>query len=114
MKKFIFTASLLILAAPVFADDVNMTPQNAFSGYTNSATKTTYPRLIKPLSASDIMDERSEIMRPKSVREMGNTTPRNDGTTPMTYNQFPQNYDSSNMMLMQGVRNGMQNMLMGF
>ena len=51
-------------------------------------------------------------MGPKSVKEMGNTTPSNDGRAPMTYSQFPQNYDSSNsMMLMQG---GMQNMFMGY
>ena len=51
-------------------------------------------------------------MRPKSVREMGASSTYNDGRSPMTYDQYPKNYDSSNsMMLMQG---GMQNMFMGY
>ena len=43
---------------------------------------------------------------------MGKITPSSNKSTPMTYDQFPQNYDSSNtMMMMQG---GMQNMFMGY
>ncbi len=114
MKKFIFILALLVFSAPVFAEEINLTPKNSFSGFNNNAARPKYPKLNKTLSASDLIEEQNEngIMGPKSVREMGSVTPSNDARTPMTYSQFPQNYDSSNsMMLMQG---GMQNMFMGY
>ena len=113
MKKIVLAVLLISFALPVFSEEVNLTPKNAFSGFNNNAARAKYPQLTKPVSASDIMEERAEsIMSPKSVRQMGDVTPNNDGRSPMTYSQFPQNYDSSNsMMLMQG---GMQNMFMGY
>ena len=114
MKKFILVLSLLIVSAPVFSEEINLTPKNTFSGFNNNGARPKYPQLNKTLSASDLIEEQNEneVMGPKSVKEMGNTTPSNDGRAPMTYSQFPQNYDSSNsMMLMQG---GMQNMFMGY
>ena len=108
MKKFFII--LILFSLPVFADEINMTPQNAFSGYNNSGVRSKYPQLKKSLLLED--EQRSDIMKPKSVKEMGNITP--SANSPMTYGQFPQNYDSSNMMLMQNVQNGMQNMFMGY
>ena len=99
MKKIILVLALLIVSAPVFSEEINLTPKNTFSGFNNNGARPKYPQLNKTLSASDLI-------------EMGSTTPSNDGRAPMTYSQFPQNYDSSNsMMLMQG---GMQNMFMGY
>lgn len=112
MKKFIFTLLFVCFALPTVAEDINMTPQHSFYGYSNNGFKTQMPKLHKPLSATDIVEERSEIMKPKSVKNMGDTTPSQN--SPMTYDRFPQNYDSSNMMLMQSVRNNMQNMLIGY
>lgn len=115
MKNFIIAFLLMSLALPVFSEEINLTPKNSFSGFNNRGVRPTYPQLHKePLSAADIVEEQNEqeFIRTKSVKEMGNITPRNNTSTPMTYSQFPQNYDSSNtMMLMQG---GMQNMFMGY
>ena len=113
MKKIVLALFVLSFALPVFSEEVNLTPKDAFSGFYNNSARARYPQLAKPISASDIMEEQTEsIMSPKSVRQMGDITPSNDRKSPMTYSQFPQNYDSSNsMMLMQG---GMQNMFMGY
>lgn len=107
MRKLVLLLALIGL--PVMADEVNMTPQNTFSGYYNkSSVRPMYPRL------NSQNDTKAEIMKKKSIHEMGDITPANDGKTPMTYGQFPQNYDSSNMMLQQRIQNGLQNMYMGF
>lgn len=117
LKKIILSLVLLTFVLPVFSEEINLTPKNSFSGFNNNAARPKYPRLGEPVSAADIVEEQNErsIMSPKSVKEMGQITPSNDGRTPMTYSQFPQNYDSSNsMMMMRGVQNGMQNMFMGY
>lgn len=113
MIKKLFLISLLIFTVmPVFADDINMTPQGTFSGFNNNEAHRKYPQLTRSSYPTDTTQQRNELMKPKSVREMGNINPSTNG--PMTYSQFPQNYDSSNMMLMQNVKDGMQNMLMGY
>ena len=114
MKKLIIAIAILSITTPVFSEEINLTPKNSFSGFNNTATRAKYPQLQKTLSASDIVEEQeaNSMMGPKSVREMGNITPSNNTSAPMTNSQFPQNYDSSNsIMLMQG---GMQNMFMGY
>lgn len=114
MKKLIIAIAILSITTPVFSEEINLTPKNSFSGFNNTAARAKYPQFQKTLSASDIVEEQeaNSMMGPKSVREMGNITPSNNTSAPMTYSQFPQNYDSSNsMMLMQG---GMQNMFMGY
>ena len=114
LKKVILGLLLASFTIPVFSEEINLTPKNSFSGFNNSGVRTKYPQFRQSVSAADIVEEQNEnsFMKPKSVREMGNITPSNDGRTPMTYSQFPQNYDSSNsMMMMQG---GMQNMFMGY
>ena len=114
MKKLILAIAILSITTPVFSEEINITPKNTYSGFNNTAARAKYPQLQKTLSASEIVEEQeaNSMMGPKSVREMGNITPSNNSNAPMTYSQFPQNYDSSNsMMLMQG---GMQNMFMGY
>lgn len=113
MKKIILLLLALSFIAPVLADEINLTPKNSFSGFNNNGIRSKYPQLQKTVSASDIIEEQNDkVINRKSVREMGFTSPVNTGSTPMTYDQFPKNYDSSNsMMLMQG---GMQNMFMGY
>lgn len=106
MRKFIFL--VMLFALPVMADDINMTPQNTFSGYYNKSTvRPIYPHLNSQNAS------RAELMKKKSIHDMGDINPVNNVKTPMTYDQFPKNYDSSNMMLQQGIQNGMQNMYMG-
>lgn len=113
IKKIILLLLALSFIAPVLADEINLTPKNSFSGFNNNGIRSKYPQLQKTVSASDIIEEQNDkVISRKSVREMGLTSPVNTGSTPMTYDQFPKNYDSSNsMMLMQG---GMQNMFMGY
>ncbi len=107
---------LLLLTAPVLADEINMTPQNTFSGFNNNGVRRSCPKLNskQPANSFTIEDSRSEIMKPKSVREMGEINPSNDGKSPMTYGQFPRNLDSSNMLPMSEVQGGMQNMFTGY
>lgn len=109
-RLFISLIFCLYTFLPSFADEINLTPQKTFSGLKNIA-RPTYPQLNRPQYSFE-QTERDNIMKAKSVHEMGDITPGKD--MPMTYGQFPQNYDSSNMMLMQGIQNGMQNMYMGY
>ncbi len=116
LKNLVIALLLMGFITPVFAEEINMTPQATFSGTFNT-THPAYPHLKKPLSASDIVEEEGvdDIMGPKSVRQMGDITPSTNKQTPMTYSQFPQYMDSSNsMMMMQGIQGGMQNMFMGY
>ena len=114
LKKIILGLLLVSFAMPVFSEEINLTPKNSFSGFNNNGVRPKYPQFRQSVSAADIVEEENEnsFMKPKSVKQMGSITPSNDGRAPMTYSQFPQNYDSSNsMMMMQG---GMQNMFMGY
>lgn len=111
IRKMVLIFTLLIFVSPVFAEEINMTPQSTFSGVNNKGIKPAYPKFNIPVM-SDTVDTREDFMKPKSVRHMSEFTPSNDKKAPMTYNEFPQNYDSSNsMMLIQG---GMNNMFMGY
>ena len=120
MKKLIVLSLVLFFAGvQVLADDiesmenvqnVNMTPKSTFSGANNNSARNIYPSLYKNSS-----DTRADFMKPKSIKELsGNRDLSTDTSAPMTYEQFPQNIDSSNMLHMQGLRNGIQNMYMGF
>lgn len=118
LKNFILFTTIILVTAPVLAEELNMTPQNTFSGFNNNGIRSTYPRLNTTPAVTNskfkIEDNRSDIMKPKSVKEMGEINPSNDGKSPMTYGQFPRNYDSSNMMPMSEIQGGMQNMFMGY
>lgn len=112
MRKLILTMILMSLITPVMADEVNMTPRNTYSGFYNQTARPMYPQLRKPLSATDILqDENEDSMNSKPAKEYKSSTGRQ---APMTYDKFPQNYDSSNsIMLMQGGMQNIQNMYMG-
>lgn len=118
MKKILVLTVLLLFSLPVAAEDyyenINMTPLKTFSGFSNKNIRTTYPQLNTPHQLTPMNEQRRELMKAKSVTEMGNSAPRNDGVSPMTYSQFPQKMDSSNMMHIQSIQNGIQNMYMGF
>ncbi|MDR1169127.1 MAG: hypothetical protein LBK53_09625 [Heliobacteriaceae bacterium] len=84
MKKIILLVTVM-LSLPAMADTIN------FSGAQNSASKS-YPQLPR---SSD------EVQPAKEAREI-KTNPQAKKQPPMTYGNFPQNYDSANsMMLMQ-------------
>ncbi len=117
LKRILLLLCIMSLGLNVLAEEVtvNLTPAKKFSGVTNKASFK-YP----PLSVSDLeydegmaeMIEEGEIdfsKRPVSARQIVNQDPDALRRTPaMNYSNFPQNYDSSNsMMMMQG---GMQSM----
>jgi len=115
MKKIVLSLLLTgIFATAGFAADtsldqnINMTPKDKFSGYTKgTSAQNIYPTLNTP--------NRNNFMKATSVKELsGGRDLSTDTSAPMTYEQFPQNTDSSNMIHMQGLRNGIQNMYMGF
>ena len=119
MKKIVLSLLLTgIFAAAGFAADtsseqnINMTPKDKFSGYSKSTTaQSIYPSINTNVNAVN----RNNYMKPKSVKELsGGRDLSTDTSAPMTYERFPQNVDSSNMLHMQGLRNGIQNMYMGF
>lgn len=119
MKKYFILILLLIIAnVQVSAkdttntDDINMTPRTMFSGYNDNSARNIYPKLN---SINNETESRTELMKPKSVRELkGAKDLSTDKNAPINYNQFPQNVDSSNMLHLQGIQNGIQNMYMGF
>lgn len=117
IKKILLLSCLVFISVPVMADEIiiNATPAKQFSGFTNSA-QTKYPSLYSPKSVVDMqyedMDEdgnpRDVVSAKKVIKEGVNT----GKVAPMTYGNFPQNYDSSNsMMLMQGGMQGMFNQI---
>ena len=118
MKKFIILSLVLLISiAQVLAEtessvqNINMTPKSTFSGYNNNSARNIYPSLYGKNSS----DSRADFMKPKSIKELSSTRDLStDTSAPMTYQQFPQNVDSSNMLHMQGLQNGIQNMYMGF
>lgn len=126
LKKSLFILALL-MALPciaeettglLYSENINMTPQRTFSGYSSSTNK--YPKLnsihnssvYRTYSTQD--QQRTEIMKAKSVKDIGNYSRFNDKDSSMTYGQFPQNRDSSDMMHLQQINNGVQNMFMNF
>lgn len=136
MKKFIVILFLLI-AAPVIAEEnsnvlynnpsesvsptgsINMTPKSSFSGYTKSNDlRNKYPNLNnKGYYNTSSNYQRTQMMKSKSVKEFSNTSNLStdlDQKSPMTFNQFPQQYTSDDMMHVNAIQNGMQNMYMNF
>lgn len=120
MLKKILLISALFMAIPCLAETdmegINMTPQKTFSGYTNSGVN--YPKLNNVHNSniyrnySTHSQQRAEIMKAKSVKDISRYSYQKDD--PMTFNKFPQNRDSSDMMHLQQINNGVQNMFMNF
>jgi len=127
MKKFLLVLSLLVVM-PAFADsnndllyreDVNMTPQRTFSGYTNSnQSRTKYPQLNgRNFYSSSYEQQKAQMMKPKSVKEINSSNYVDTPTTsrpPMTFSQFPQTMTNEDMMHVNAIQNGVQNMYMNF
>lgn len=115
MKKFIVLC-LLFNILPALADDadINLTPKNNFSGY-NSSINTNYPHLNTSSYQHGITleQQRKQWMKPTSVRSMNTVTTNDEDRGSVTFNKFPQSYDSSDMMHVQQVQQGIQNMYMG-
>lgn len=111
MKRFIILTAILMVAMPVLAqdDEINMTPYSAFSGYKRTTVKTQYPRLNQSFYAT----ERTQLMKPRSVKDLGNSIEVETMRSPMEQIQR-QRMDSSDMMHINGIQNGIQNMYMNF
>ena len=104
----------------LYSENINMTPQNSFSGYRKNAQQVSYPRLNSTQNSNIYRtysyqnQQRAEMMKAKSVKDISSYRRRSDDNSPMSYGQFPQNRDSSDMMHMQQIHNGIQNMFMDF
>lgn len=111
MKRFIILTAILMLAAPVLADEdnINMTPYGTFSGYKKTSVKSQYPKFNHSLFDT----ERTQLMKPKSVKDLGNSIEVETMRSPMDKIQR-QRMDSSDMMHINGIQNGIQNMYMNF
>lgn len=127
MKKVLFLL-LTLTIMPVYAaesgdllykDEVNMTPQRTFSGYTKSnESQTKYPQLSKRNFYSPSYEQqKAQMMKPKSVKDISgysNYASKTDSQSPMTFNQFPQSMTNEDMMHVNAIQNGVQNMYMNF
>ncbi len=134
MKKFIVILSLLI-AMPVMAEEtngllynnqsenipstgsINMTPKNTFSGYTKSNDiRNKYPNWNRGTFSQSQDYQRAQMMKTKSVKEISNTgNLSKDSDIPLMFNnQLPQKYTNEDMMRVNAIQNGIQNMYMNF
>ena len=116
MKKLLILSFIIIgCGIQVWAGDieqpsVNMTPKSTFSGYQNTGTRPVYPKI----NTSRADAARTELMKPRSIHDMaGRKDYSTDKSMPMSYQQFNQNIDSSNMLYNQGL-GALQNVQMGF
>ena len=91
---------------------INMTPQSSFSGYTKTDLRAKYPHLNNNYYSNTYEQKRSQILKSKSVRDMGNYSDFVRQDASMT--PFTQKMDSSDMMHINGIQNGIQNMYMNF
>ncbi|MBO6087437.1 hypothetical protein J6P92_03720 [bacterium] len=118
MKKFLVLCVILSGSLVVMADDsdINLTPKNTFSGYSNHSMKTEYPHMNNSAYQynTTLEQQRKQWMKPTSVRSMVDTSsPMQSDRGEVSLNKFPQNYDSSDMLHVQQMHSGVQNMYMG-
>lgn len=134
MKKFIVILFLL-MTMPVMAEEtngllynsesenvpatgsINMTPKNTFSGYTKSSDiRNKYPNWNRGTYNQSQDYQRTQMMKTKSVKEISNTgNLSKDSDIPMMFNnQLPQKYTNEDMMRVNAIQNGVQNMYMNF
>lgn len=115
MKRFLVLCVLLCGSLSVMAEDldINLTPRNTFSGYSNSSMKTEYPHLnsVNHQYNTVLEQQRKQWMKPTSVKSMNVNQEVKDNSVYL--NRFPDSYDSSDMMRIQQIQNGVQNMYMG-
>jgi hypothetical protein len=102
MKRIVLLISFLILGLPVFAAQEEVLPPiNANRGF--SGVQNTVPKRVPELSKS-VYDYNEDVAPVKEAKEIKkNVSPQDQQAqkrVPMTYGNFPQNYDSSNVMMM--------------
>lgn len=124
MKKTVLAVCLLMCGLPLFAADSQSAESiryyNSSTGGFGSSAATNYYGLNKtPAAASDdesevLLDPPAKVSRPARQIKVRDENDEDmepgqsyadamDKRIPMTYEQFPKNYDSSNsMMMMQG------------
>ncbi len=131
MKKIMLVVCLLTAGLPLFAMDsqsaesIRYYNSSSTGGFGSSSAVTNYYGLNKTPAVEDdsevLLDPPAKVKRParqikvntvddeEEFQEPGQTyADAMDKRTPMTYEQFPKNYDSSNsMMMMQGGMGGM-------
>lgn len=114
MKKFLVLCFLFYGVLPVMADeyDINLTPKNTFSGYSNNSMKTEYPHFkTSSYQYNTVLEQqRKQWMKPTSVKSMNNHEEVNNS---VYINKFPDAYDTSDVMRIQQIQSGVQNMYMG-
>lgn len=135
MKKYL-TVLFLLVAMPVMAEEangllynadsanapstgsINMTPKNTFSGYSKSNdVRSSYPNLSNRVQYNTTSAyQRQQMMKAKSVKEISNTSnlSREDENSGITFNQFPKQYTTDDMLHLNAIQNGVQNMYMNF
>lgn len=130
MKKLVLLMCLLSFAVPVPAEEAlpnaeavqYMNQSQGYSGFNRSLPKGEHEVFKKPTKVTKEktydyygFEEDNEIKTPvkkviKTRSESDSNAPASTKSTPMTYDNFPKFYDSSNMMMqggMQGLMPGM-------
>lgn len=121
MRRILFLLSLMILLPAyaneanhmLYTDHINMTPKQTYSGYTKSKDiKNKY------MYSSSFEQQKKQMMKPKSVKDLSNFSDLDNRTnypqSPMMFNQFPQQMTNEDMMHVNSIQNGIQNMYMNF
>lgn len=132
MKKIVLLICLSVFAFPVFADEPAsnneavqyMNQSQGYSGFNRSLPKGEHEVFKKPTKITkektydyygyeeDDIELKTPVKKVIKTRTEGdeNITPA-ARSTPMTYDNFPKFYDSSNSMMM--MQNGMQGLMPG-
>lgn len=131
MKKIVLLMCLLAFAIPVYAEETDanaeaiqyMNQSQGYSGFNRSLPKGEHEVFKKPTKVTREKsydyygyEEDIELKTPvkkviKTRSESDSTAPASTKSTPMTYENFPKFYDSSNSMMM--MQNGMQGLMPG-
>ncbi len=120
MKNIIIVLALFCVSLPVLSDEllynttgINMTPQSAFSGYKSNDLRSKYPHLnSNNYYSTSYEQQRSQIMRAKSVKDVSNYENYNNSKSSLE--EFSRRMDDNDMMRINGLQNGIQNMFMNF
>lgn len=136
MKKFLFLICMIAIAAPAFADNSDtikyMNQSQGFSGFNHSLPQSgSFKNLEKntkftaPKTEDDEYSEydkdgyriEEDYTPAKTEKKVIKTLKDSNGqvkapqSTPMTYDQFPQNYGNGDSMMMQNMMMPMGNMM---
>ncbi len=103
MKKTVLILGILFIAAPMFAAE-EITPN--FSNYKNysgvqNTSRPTIPALERSKSIYDYNNDYDDEKPVSDAREIKkNPTQQSSKAAPMTYGNFPQNYDGMEAQMM--------------